>query len=109
RFDARRRVGDSRARIRRGRLDGLGRGGQRALWGRRRFAGSRRGARRLEIIGDFRRLYALRQIAGRVDRLVELLLDVELGRLLQVLAYLVELGVADHLVDAALEFARQGA
>src|SRR5207253_11318712 len=31
------------------------------------------------------------------------------GGLLQILAHLIELGLADHLVDAALELAREGA
>ena len=61
------------------------------------------------MIGDFRRLYAFRHLAGRIDGFVELLIDVELGRFFQLLAHFVELGLADHLVDAALKFPRQGA
>ena len=36
-------------------------------------------------------------------------LYIELGRLLQILAHFVEFRLADHLLDAALEFARHGA
>ena len=61
------------------------------------------------MIGNVRRLDAFRQLAGRIDGFVKFLLDVELGRLFQLLAHFVEFGLADHLVDAALKFARQGA
>ena len=76
-----------------------GRFGDGGLWSLRLF----------EIIRQVRRLDALGEIAGRVDGLLDFLLEVELGCLLQILADLVEFGLADHLVDAALEFARQGA
>ena len=80
-------------------------------------AASRRRAfrrRRIQPLGrrkirQFGRLQVFGQVAGRIDRLPELVVEVDLPDLFQLLADVVELGLADHLIDAALEFARQGA
>src|SRR5215469_18526944 len=65
------------------------------------------GCLRLEQARQFRRLQALGEAPGRVDGLAKLLVEVDLGRFLELLTDFVELGFPDHLLDAAVKLTRQ--
>ncbi len=65
----------------------------RAAHRRRRFLGDRRGGE------------GLFQLAAGIDRLLDGLVEIELRHRLDLLAHLLELELADHLVETALELA----
>src|SRR5579862_4652231 len=64
------------------------------------------GLRRLDQrIGENRIAERMLDLTTGIDRLGNLALEIEIGRAIDLLLHLVELGLAHHLVEAALEFA----